>query len=212
MVKKEWIGGIIFCIICIQIVLAGTLPPPDRLCTKEIKFMSEKFSFMNGISSGQTSTYDEKYYFLEDTCNRNPLHYFQRPYQFYYSDNATRIKVFINNEKLLDTELSPLNVKMFTEGLNYNEWPNVAVYECPGYVDCPIKGMSKNLKDYDKSIIKVYVDDDLVREYLMEFSPSPYQTNECSEISQNKYIIIIIVISLVVIIIIFFVLYKKFKK
>lgn len=213
MKERMLILAIIFCIVNIQSILASPLPIHERLCTEKIDFISEKFSFMDGIDSRQTSIYDEKYYFVEGICNRNPLEFFERPFQFYYKGNMTRIKVFIDNEKLLDTVLSVSYAKMFTDGLNYSEWPNVTVYECPGYVDCPISNMSKNLKDYDNSVIKVYADDTLVREYSMKYYPGPDESDQGPKVILRDYTLQTIIIFLIIIgCIAFFILYKKSKK
>jgi hypothetical protein len=194
---KKYIILFILALLLIPNVVSCPPSMEERLSVKEITFNSDEFYFLDTYlnKTNLTSRY------------RMPFPYFRH---FNYSGNPKYLKITINNEELINEQISTLKGSTVMQNTTTGEIKSIIVYNFPnekiyGELYIP-KREQGTLINYNNSNIKIFLDDKLVREYTMGYQPAiinkcPMYTTTVYEFLAIIAIIAIMIITMITLII-----------
>lgn len=191
MIKKYLVFPLVLFLLP-SVAYATPLRIPDMLCIdpNSINYSSPDFQILRAMESNKSFIIDEVDCIFRDM--------FERPNQIYYRGTAKRIKILIDDNELINTELAPLITTANLVAESQTE--KVVVYECPWHLGqtiqeanaCPLlfnlNKYSQDLSIYDGKSFKIFMDNNLARDYKMSFRKgdikpnSNYRTNFISQI------------------------------
>jgi hypothetical protein len=201
-VIKKFILFLIILSLAIPTALATSPPLVEQLCVEKVNVNVPYFLFLDGVNYAHSSYKDDS----RPGCY--PLQYFfERPSQIYYTENVSRIRVILNDVELINTELAPLKTTAILP-FGPDVKKNVTVFMCPTVKNCPLSlNFPHNLEDFDNSTLKIYMDDTLVREYILGYYPGDKE----SGIKSAPYFPYIYFLILIIVILLFYFFRKKIR-
>jgi len=135
---------------------------------------------------------------------------------FEFTGNPTNLIISFDGNEIFNSEINTLKTELRRFNHNTQEWRNIPTYEFPS--QAIFEGIYKktdegfDLQKYNGSIITIYLDDELVREFILGYEPSHiYNCPTYGELNYINYTIFG-VIALIVVSAIIFVIIKKRKK
>lgn len=154
-------------VLAIQTVSATPILVPELLYSKNITVASEDFFYLDSnyekspeyASSGKFSPFYPAYHQSEG-------------FLFNASGNYSSIRITIKDEELLDASLASLQRDVMLFNGSTGQWKNITVHVIPElslfqlYAD-----HERDLKGYNNTFLRIYLDDTLAREYSIGYYP-----------------------------------------
>lgn len=202
---KKYLPLMVLFLLFTNIVLACPASENEALFVKEITQSSDELTFLS-TNLLEPQNHSQLY---KPTFPSNRIKYFK------LTGSHNKLTISVNGNEISNSEVDTLKTEPKRYNDNAREWGDIPIYEFPGQdiVD-GIYVKSEDLKDHNRSIVTLYLDDKLVREFILEYKPA--QIYDCTNYGVTNEILftLIFVIALILIIlsVVIFIVIKKRRK